>query len=63
MNTAEINNYFQNHPEFNIVPEEKASVIKRKLAKSHRTEADWTIIKEILYTYNLIVLSSSEPDK
>ena len=62
MNKAEIKNYPQNDPEINLIPEDKVSVIKIKLGKSHRTEADWTIIKEILNTYNLIVLSPVETD-
>ena len=62
MNTNEIKTYFENHPEFNIIPEDKVSVIKIKLGKSHRTEADWTLIKGILNAYNLIICAPTEPD-
>ena len=45
LKTADLKNFFKKHPEFNLIPEDKTSVINRKLMKGHRTEADWTIIR------------------
>ena len=63
MITNDVKAYFENHPEYNIIPDDKVSIIKIKLAKSHRTEADWTAIKDILRSYNLIVCGLDAPDK
>lgn len=63
MITNDVKAYFENHPEYNLIPDDKVSIIKIKLAKSHRTEADWITIKDILSSYNLIVCGLDAPDK
>lgn len=63
MITNDVKACFENHPELNLIPEDKVSIIKKNLAKDHRTEADWTTIKDILGSFNLIICRLDEPDK
>ncbi len=55
--------YLQNQEEYGLISERDVTTIKIKLGKSHRKEADWTVIKEILSSHNIIALEPAYPDK
>jgi len=57
----EFEKYVADKPEWNLVSKEEVSLLKIKLGKSHRKEADWAVIKEILGKRN--VLSFIPPEK
>lgn len=42
------------NPGVALIPKEDVSKIKIKMGKSHRKESDWTVIKDILYSHDLI---------
>lgn len=46
--------YLDENPSIQLIPKGEVSTIKIKLGKSHRKEADWIVIKDILYTHDLI---------
>lgn len=61
--SKEFDTYIADNPEFDLIPEDKVSLIKIKLGKSHRKESDWAVIKDILSTHNLIVCEPKDPDR
>ena len=50
----EFERYVADKPEWNLVSKEEASFLKMKLGRSHRKEADWEVIKEILGRRNVL---------
>ena len=50
----EFERYVADKPEWNLVSKEEVSLLKMKLGKSHRKEADWVVIKEILGRRNVL---------
>ena len=42
------------NPGIALIPKEDVGKIKIKMGKSHRKESDWTVIKDILYSHDLI---------
>lgn len=49
--------------EANLISDKELSNIKIKLGKSKRSEKDWSIIKEILLSHDLIVPESMDEDE
>lgn len=47
-----------NEEEFdhNLIPEDKLGVLRVKVNKSHRKEADWDVIKDILNAYRIVTV-------
>lgn len=48
--------YGMNSEEHNLISPGELSTIHIKLGKSHRKESDWTVIKDILFARNVIVM-------
>lgn len=61
--SKEFDTYIADNPEFDLIPEDKVSLIKIKLGKSHRKESDWTVIKDILSEHNLVVCEPKARDR
>ena len=55
-------NDYIDHSEDNLISKEDIALIKIKLGKRHRKESDWTEIKAILSSHNVIVFEPTEPD-
>ena len=53
----------EKNPNANIIPPEELDIIRIKLGKSKRKESDWTIIKDILYKHDLIVMEPEKKDR
>ena len=53
--------YAEQNPDFNLIPKEQVTKIKNLLKKEHRTEDDWTIIKDILQSHSVIVTEPVKP--
>ena len=49
--------YIADKPELNIISKEESALLKIKLGKSHRKESDWTIIKNILTSHDVITVN------
>lgn len=52
--------YIDNDQQLDMIPAKDVSTIKIKLGKSHRKEADWEVIKDILRDSNIIVMETRE---
>ena len=55
--------YAELNPDFNLIPKDQVAQIKDLLKKEHRTEDDWTIIKDILQSHAVIVTEPVKPDR
>ena len=55
--------YAEQNPDFNLIPKDQVAQIKDLLQKEHRTEDDWTIIKDILQSHAVIVTEPVKPDR
>ena len=53
----------EQNPNANLIPPEELDIIRIKLGKSKRKESDWTIIKDILYRHDLIVMEPEKKDR
>ena len=52
----------QNSDEHNLVSDKDVGLIKVKLGKQHIKESDWTVIKDILSSHNVIVMEPVKED-
>lgn len=55
--------YISDKPDLNIISKEDLSLLKIKLGKSHRKESDWTVIKDILNSHDVITVNIREPQR
>ena len=56
----EFDEYFADKPELNLVSQEEVALLKIKLGKSHRKEADWDVIKEIFWKRNVLTYTPTK---
>lgn len=53
--------YISDKPEINIISKEELSILKIKLGKSHRKESDWSAIKDILISHDVMTVNILKP--
>lgn len=51
------------NPDANIIPPEELDILRIKMGKSKRKEADWDVIKDILNRHDLIVMEPEKKDR